>query len=67
MRNKEALLIRKITSEYISFMKKTNALIEETRRATVLALKKALKLDDGDQILINDDGSIEIIEKGQGV
>ena len=60
MTNKDALFIRKITSEYVSFMERTNGLIEETRRATVLTLKKALELEDGDQILIKDDGSIEV-------
>jgi lipase chaperone LimK len=60
MNHKNTLLIRKITSEYIDFMKKTSALIEETKRATVLALKKVLKLEDGDSILINEDGSLDI-------
>ena len=60
MDSKEKKLIRKITSEYIKFMKKTSSLVEESKRATVLALKKVLNLKDGDLILINDDGSIEV-------
>jgi len=60
MDSKEKKLIRKITSEYINFMKKTSSLVEESKRATVLALKKVLNLKDGDLILINDDGSIEV-------
>jgi len=64
MSNKDTLLIRKITTEYLEFMKKTSALINETKRATSLALKKALKLQDGDSILIKEDGSLEIIPVG---
>ena len=64
MSNKDTLLIRKITTEYLEFMKKTSALINETKRATSLALKKALKLQDGDSILIKEDGSLEIVPAG---
>jgi hypothetical protein len=60
MNSKDTLLIKKITTEYIDFMKKTAVFIKETKRATVFALKKVLKLQDGDLILINEDGSIEI-------
>jgi len=60
-RQKNTLLIKKIANEYINFMKETKAIINETKRATVLALKKALNLQDGESILINEDGSIEIL------
>jgi hypothetical protein len=61
MNSKDTQLVRKITTEYIEFTKKTYTLINETKRATVLALKKVLKLQDGDSILIKEDGSIEVI------
>jgi len=61
---KDTQLIKKITTEYVDFMKKTKFLINETQRATVLALKEALKLQDGDSILINEDGSLEVISAG---
>ena len=60
MNRRDTSLIKKITCEYIDFVKKTNAAIEETRKATVIALEKALNLNNGDKILINEDGSIEI-------
>jgi len=63
MNHSDNLLIRKITNEYLNFIKESKKLIEETRRATVLALKKALKLKEGEQILIKDDGSLEIINE----
>jgi len=66
MNNKDTQLIRKITTEYIDFIKRTNAFIDETKRATILALKEVLKLQDGDSILINEDGSIEVIPAGTG-
>jgi lipase chaperone LimK len=66
MNNKDTQLIRKITTEYVDFIKRTNALIDETKRATVLALKETLKLQDGDSILIKEDGSIEVIPAETG-
>jgi hypothetical protein len=60
MNHREILFTRRITKEYIEFMKKTGGLVEEAKRATVLALKKVLKLKDGDSILIKEDGSLEI-------
>jgi hypothetical protein len=66
MNSKDTQLIRKITTEYIDFIKRTNALIDETKRATILTLKEVLKLQDGDSILINEDGSIEVIPAGTG-
>jgi len=66
MNSKDTQLIRKITTEYIDFIKRTNALIAETKRATILTLKEVLKLQDGDSILINEDGSIEVIPAGTG-
>ena len=66
MNSKDTQLIRKITTEYVDFIKRTNALIAETKRATVLALKEVLKLQDGDSILIKEDGSIEVIPAETG-
>jgi len=66
MNKQETLLIRKITSEYINFIKRTSVLVEETKRVTVFALKKVLKLEDGDQIIINGDGSLEVERADNG-
>ena len=66
MNSKDTQLIRKITTEYIDFIKRTNILVNETKRATILALKEVLKLQDGDSILINEDGSVEVIPAGTG-
>ena len=60
MNRKDTLYIRKITEEYIKFVKTTNAVFEETSRATALAIKKVLDLKDGDNVLIKEDGSIEV-------
>jgi hypothetical protein len=54
------LLIRKITGEYVNFMKTTSVLVKDVKRATVFALKKTLKLKDGELVLINEDGSVDI-------
>jgi flagellar motor switch protein FliM len=54
---------RKIVHEYNVFMKETKAKIDETRRATMLSLKKLLKLKDGDIIEIQEDDSIRIIKE----
>ena len=63
MTNKEYALLQKITNEYVNFVKRSTALVEETKRATVLVLKEVLKLNDGDFILIREDGSIEVNDK----
>ena len=60
MTNSETQLIKKIALEYLDFMKETRQLIDDAKRATALSLRKLLKLKDGDFILINDDGSLEI-------
>jgi flagellar motor switch protein FliM len=52
---------RKIVHEYNVFMKETRAKIEETRRATMVSLKKLLKLKDGDVIEIQEDDTLKII------
>jgi hypothetical protein len=57
---KQEIYLKKIVSEYTNFMKKTSVLIDEAKRATVISLKKVLNLEDGDTILINEDGSLEI-------
>jgi flagellar motor switch protein FliM len=51
----------KIIREYTAFMKETRKKIDETRRATMLSLKKLLNLKDGDVIEINEDDSFKII------
>lgn len=66
MGKQDTLLIKKIVREYTGFLKKTSELIDETKRVTALSLKKALKLEDGDQILINEDGSLEVETKKIG-
>ena len=66
MNKQENLIIREITSEYISFMKNASTILTEVKRATVLTLKEVLKLEDGDQILINEDGSLEVEDARKG-
>jgi hypothetical protein len=50
----------KVVHEYNVFVKETLAKMEETRRATMLSLKKLLKLKDGDVIEIQRDGTLRI-------
>jgi flagellar motor switch protein FliM len=52
---------KKIVHEYNVFMKETRTRIDETRRATMISLKKLLKLKDGDIIDIQDDDTLQII------
>jgi flagellar motor switch protein FliM len=52
---------RKIVHEYNVFTKETRAKIDETRRATMVSLKKLLKLKDGDVIEIQEDDTLKII------
>jgi hypothetical protein len=66
MGKQEIEVIKKIVNEYAGFMRKTSSLIEEAKRATVISLKKVLKLKDGETILINVDGSLEIGTKING-
>jgi IMP dehydrogenase/GMP reductase len=63
MGKQEIKVIKEIVNEYIGFMRKTSSLIEEAKRATVLSLRKVLKLEDGETILINMGGSLEIETK----
>jgi len=63
MKRQEELFLKKVGDEYVSFMRETKVLINEAKRATVLALQKALNLQNGDQILIERDGSIKIESK----
>jgi hypothetical protein len=42
MNHQEILFARKITDEYLKFLKKTGGLVEETKRATVFTLKATL-------------------------
>jgi flagellar motor switch protein FliM len=51
---------RKIVHEYNVFMKEARAKMDETRRATMLSLKKILKLRDGDVIEIRDDDTLRV-------
>ena len=51
---------RIIVNEYISFLKKTTEAVNEAKRATSILLKKVLNLQDGEVVLIEEDGSIEI-------
>ena len=60
MKDKEAVLTKKIIDEYLRFMKESRKLHEEVKRATILSLKEILKLKDGDTISISSDGSYEI-------
>jgi flagellar motor switch protein FliM len=52
---------RKIVHEYNVFMKETRTKIDEIRRATMISLKKLLKLKDGDVIEIQEDDTLKII------
>jgi flagellar motor switch protein FliM len=52
---------RKIVHEYNVFMKETRARMDETRRATMISLKKLLNLKDGDVIEIKEDGALQIL------
>jgi hypothetical protein len=63
MDKRDTILAGKIVREYIRFMRETSSLVEEAKRATVLALKKVLKLKDGGSVLIKEDGSLEIKPK----
>jgi hypothetical protein len=51
---------RKIVHEYNVFMKETRGKIDETRRATMVSLKRLLKLKDGDIIDIKEDDTLQI-------
>jgi len=63
MDKKDTLLIKKIVSEYTSFVQETSVMFDEVKKATVLALKKVLKLENGETVLINSDGSLEVETK----
>jgi flagellar motor switch protein FliM len=52
---------RKIVYEYNVFMKETSAKIDETRRATMISLKKLLNLKNGDIIEIQEDDTFKIV------
>jgi flagellar motor switch protein FliM len=58
---------RKIVHEYNAFMEETRAKVEETRRATMISLKKLLKLKDGDVIEIQEDDTLRIISTTEEV
>jgi flagellar motor switch protein FliM len=58
---------RKIVHEHNVFMKETRARINETRRATMVSLKKLLKLKDGDTIEIKEDDTFQIISAEETV
>jgi hypothetical protein len=63
MGKQDTRLIKEIVSEYMGFVKRTSVLVDEVKRATVISLKKVLKLEDGDSITVNEDGSLEIETK----
>ncbi|MDR1390959.1 MAG: hypothetical protein LBI95_01120 [Holosporales bacterium] len=52
---------QKIVHEYNVFMKETRAKMDEARRATMISLKRLLKLKDGDVIEIQEDNTLQII------
>jgi ribosome-binding protein aMBF1 (putative translation factor) len=54
-------LARKIVHEHNVFMKYARARMDETRRVTMISLKKLLKLKDGDVIEIKEDDTLQII------
>jgi ASC-1-like (ASCH) protein len=59
----------KIVHEYNEFMKETRKKVDETRRATMISLKKLLQLKDGDIIEIREDDTLQILsaeETGNG-
>jgi flagellar motor switch protein FliM len=55
---------KKVIHEYKEFMKETQKSIDEIRKATMMSLKKLLKLKDGDIIEISDDDTLKIISTG---
>jgi hypothetical protein len=62
IRNEFAL---KIVREYNLFVKETLAKMDETRRATMISLKKILNLRDGDVIEIHENDTLRVFP-GQG-
>jgi flagellar motor switch protein FliM len=54
-------IARKIAHEYNVFVKETRIKIDETRRATMISLKKLLDLKDGDVVDIQEDDMLEVI------
>jgi flagellar motor switch protein FliM len=52
---------RRIVHEYNVFMKETRVKLDETRRATMVSLKKLLKLKEGDIIEIREDDTLQIM------
>jgi hypothetical protein len=50
----------KIVRDYNAFIKETQEGINETRRATMLSLKKLLDLQDGDVIEIQEGGTLKV-------
>jgi urease accessory protein UreE len=58
---------RKIVHEYNVFIKETREKMNETRRATMISLKKLLKLKDGDIVEIKEDDTLKIISAEEAV
>jgi flagellar motor switch protein FliM len=58
---------RRIVHEYNVFMKDTRVKMDETRRATMISLKKLLGLKDGDVIEIHEDDTLKIISAKETV
>jgi ribosomal protein L14 len=56
-------LIKKIVTEYTDFVKKTENMVKDVKKATIISLKKVMKLKDGDIIHLDRDGSLEIESK----
>jgi urease accessory protein UreE len=57
----------KIVHEYNMFMKETREKMDETRRVTMISLKKLLKLKDGDVIEIKEDDTLQILSAEEAV
>jgi flagellar motor switch protein FliM len=51
----------KIVHEYNAFVRETAAKMDEARRATMISLKKLMKLRNGDIIEIQDDDTLRVV------
>jgi flagellar motor switch protein FliM len=56
---------KKIVHEYNVFMKETRKKMDETRRATMISLRKLLNLKDGDIIEIREDDTLRVIAEAE--
>lgn len=58
--NEKERLVEKVVSEYQAFLKETDEMVQEVKRTTILSLGKLLDLKDGDTVLINPNGTVDV-------